>query len=85
MNVTIVAEKGTYLLVARNDRFALVERRNSRLYSCHGGKRSGIPLDDLSAAVCEIVDEGDWVSRPTAQAALDEAGSRWTDLAEHMR
>jgi hypothetical protein len=84
MNVTIVAETGTYLLVARDNRFAVVERRNNRLYNCHDGKRRGIPLNDLSA-VCEIVDEADWVSRPTAQAALDEAGSRWTDLAERMR
>ncbi len=84
MSVTIVEQKETYLLVARGNRFAVVERRNDRLYNCRCGERGGVPLDDLSA-VSEIVDDGDWVDRPTAQAALDEAALRWTDLAEHMR
>jgi hypothetical protein len=54
-----------------------------RLYNCHCRKRGGIPLDDLSM-VPEIVDEGDWIDKPTAQAALDEAASRWRHLAERM-
>ena len=84
MDVTIAAEKGTYLMVARGDRFAVIERRNNRLYNCHDDKRDGIPLDQL-AAISAIVDDGDWVDRSTAQAALDDAASRWTQLAEHMR
>jgi hypothetical protein len=31
MNVTIAAEQENYLLVARGDRFAVMERRNNRL------------------------------------------------------
>jgi hypothetical protein len=31
MNATVVAERGTHLLIARGDRFAIVERRNGRL------------------------------------------------------
>ena len=84
MDVTIAAEKGTYLMVARGDRFAVIERRNNRLYNCHDDKRDGIPLDQLTA-ISAIVDDGDWVDRSTAQAALDDAASRWTQLAEHMR
>lgn len=83
MSVTIVAERETYLLVGRGNRFAVLERRNGRLYNCHCGERRGVPLDDLSG-VPGIVDEGDWVDLATAQAALDEAASRWTHLAEHM-
>lgn len=84
MSVTIVAEQETYLLVARGNRFAVVERRNNHVYNCHSGQRGGVPLDDLPA-ISEIVDEGDWVDRPTAQAALDKAASGWRYLAEHMR
>ena len=84
MDVTIAAEKGTYLMVARGDRFAVIERRNNRLYNCHDDKRDGIPLDQLTA-ISAIVDDGDWVDRSTAQAALDDAASCWTQLAEHMR
>jgi len=31
MEATIIAEKGNYLLVARGERFAVIERRNNRL------------------------------------------------------
>ncbi len=87
MDVTISAEKGTFLMVSHGGRFALVERRNEHLYSCHDKKRNGIPLAHLAgiAAIERIVDDEDWVDRPTAQAALDTAAARWTDLAEHMR
>ncbi|MBV8397727.1 MAG: hypothetical protein JOZ58_01135 [Acetobacteraceae bacterium] len=84
MNATIVEEKGTHLLMRRGDRFAIIERRNNRLYNCHGGKRDGIAADDLSA-LAEIVDEADWVDEAVAWQAFNEAGSRGTDLAERMR
>ena len=84
MNATIVAERGTHLLVARGDRFAIVERRNNRLYNCcHGGKRDGVAADDPSA-LAEIVDEADWVEEAVARKAFTEACSRGTDLAERM-
>ncbi len=84
MDVVIATERESYLMVARGDRFAVVERRNNRLYNCHADKRIGIPLDHL-ATISEIVDDGDWVDQSIAQAALDDAASRWTQLAEHMR
>jgi hypothetical protein len=83
MNATIVEEKGTHLLIRHGDRFAIIERRNNRLYNCHGGKRDGIAADNLSA-LAEIVDEADWVDEAVAKRAFNEAGSRGTDLAERM-
>jgi hypothetical protein len=83
MNATIVEEKGTHLLIRRGDRFAIIERRNNRLYNCHGSKRDGIAADDLST-LAEIVDEADWVDEAVARRAFNEAGSRGTDLAERM-
>jgi hypothetical protein len=47
MDVTIVAEHETHLLIAQGDRFAVIEQRNNQLYSCHDGQRVGIPLDEL--------------------------------------
>lgn len=84
MDVTIAAENGSYLLVARADRFVVVEKRNNRLFNCHDDNRAGLPLDDL-AAISGIVDEDDWVDEATARKALDEAVSRWTQLSDHMR
>jgi len=82
---TVVAEdRGNYALLARGERFAVVERRNDRLYNCHDEHRDGIAATDLSQ-VSKIVDEQDWVDEPTARTALEEAVSRWTELAERMR
>ena len=83
MNATVVEERGTHLLVARGDRFAIVERRNGRLYNCHGGKRDGIAADD-PAAIAEIVDAADWVEEAVARRAFSEVGTRGADLAERM-
>jgi hypothetical protein len=83
MNATVVEEKGTHMLIGRGDRFAVIERRNNRLYNCHGGKRDGIAAADLSA-FAEIVDEADWVDEAVARRAFSEACSRGTDLAERM-
>jgi hypothetical protein len=84
METTVAEERGNYLLLARGERFVIVERRNDRLYNCHDEERDGIAADDLSD-ISKIVDEQDWTDEPAARAALDEAASRWTDLAEHMR
>lgn len=84
MDTTVVEERGTHLLIARGDRFVVVERRNNRLYNCHGDKRDGIGTADLSA-IAEIMDETDWVDEATARAAFNEVASRGTELAEHMR
>ncbi len=83
MDVIIVAEHGTHLLIGQGDRFAVVERRNNKLYSCHDGKRDGIPLDDLPN-VASILTRSDWTNRATAQAKFDEVIARGTDLAQRM-
>jgi hypothetical protein len=84
MDVTIIADQGTHLLVAQYGRYAVVERRNNSLYNCHDGKRVGIPLDDLPA-ISTILNESDWTDQATAQTTFNEIVSRGTDLAEHMR
>jgi hypothetical protein len=84
MNVIIVEEQGTHLLIGCGDRFAVVERRNNRLYNCHDGKRDSIPLSNLSI-IANILHQHDWTDRATAQAAFDKVHTRWTDLSEHMR
>ena len=84
MKVTLVEESGSYLLLARGDRFVIVERRNNRIYNCHDGKRNGIAADDLSA-IHQIIDEADWVDEATGRAAFNEVISRRTELEEGMR
>ena len=59
MNVIIIEEQETHLLIGRGDRFAVVERRNNRVYNCHDGKRNSILLADLSTII-KILDQRDW-------------------------
>ena len=82
MHVTIAAERGTYLLVACENRFTVLERRNGRLYNCHDEKREGIPLERFSS-ISEIVDDGDWVDEPNAQAAFDEAAAQVDEISRN--
>jgi hypothetical protein len=84
LNVIIVEEQGTHLLIGHGDRFAVVERRNNRLYNCHDGKRDSIPLADLSL-ITKILDQRDWADQATAQATFDKVRTRWTELSQHMR
>ena len=84
MDTIIIEESGSYLLICRGDRFAVIERRNQHLYNCHGGKRDGTATDDLSA-VSEVVDEADWIDEAGARADFNEAVARYAELAEHMR
>jgi hypothetical protein len=81
MAVTVVAERGTHLLIADGERCAVVERRNGRFYNCHDDKR--IPADDLSG-VTAILDERDWTDGETAQATFNAATQRGDDLAQRM-
>ncbi len=93
MAVTIVADQGTHLLVSQGNRFAIVERRNNRLYSCHAGKRDGIDLDDVTgndasggdiSAIGMILDDRDWIDEASARAAFSEIVARGTHLSQHM-
>jgi hypothetical protein len=57
--VRIVEEQASILLLARGDRFAVVDRRNQQLYNLHGGRREPDPLTDKGA---EHAVGADWCS-----------------------
>ncbi len=83
MGVTIIAGHGTHLLIGEDGRYAVVERRNGKLYNCHAGKRDGIPLDNLPS-IGTILDKQDWTDRATAQAAFDDIVARGTHLSQTL-
>jgi hypothetical protein len=64
--------------------FATSHNVNNRVYNCHGGKRDGIPLDDLPA-ISAILNESDWTDQATAQTTFNEIVSRGMEFAEHLR
>jgi hypothetical protein len=83
MDIAIVADQGTHLLIKQDGRFAIIERRNNRLYNCHDGKRDGIPLDNI-AGIDAILNPDDWTGEAAAQAQFDEIVARGTQLGQTM-
>jgi hypothetical protein len=79
--VCIVEERPPYLLLNRGDRYAVVERRNSRFYGL-GGVRSSAPMTDLGADA--VVGDG-WSDEVLARRLFEDLADRYAALAERMR
>jgi hypothetical protein len=80
-NVHILDEQGSYLLLARGDLFAVLERRNGQLYNLHRGARAPDALTDKGA---EHAVGKDWCDEINARRLFKEVTARYRDLAEHM-
>jgi hypothetical protein len=80
--VRIMEERAPYLLLARDDRFAVVERRNGRLYNLHGHDRGPAPMTDAGAL--SIVGR-DWCDEWTARRMFSDIVGRYAELAERLR
>jgi hypothetical protein len=80
--IRIAAEKAPYLLIARGDRFAVVERRNGRLYKLHCGTRDAMPMTDEGAAT---IVGNTWCDESRARQIFSDVVTRYTELAERMR
>jgi hypothetical protein len=84
MTITVVTDQATHLLITNGTRYAVIERRNNRLYNCHDTQRAGIAAKDI-AAIDQILDTDDWTDRETAQQTFKSITDRGAALAEHMR
>jgi hypothetical protein len=80
-NVRIVEEQASYLLLARGDRFAVLERRNGQFYNLHRGRREPDPLTDRGA---EHAVGTDWCDEISARRLFDEITTQYRQFAEHM-
>ena len=80
-SVRIVEEQASYLLLARDDRFAVLERRNGQFYNLHRGRREPDPLTDRGA---EHAVGTDWCDEISARRLFDEITTQYRELAEHM-
>jgi hypothetical protein len=79
--IRIVDERAPYLLIAHGHRFAVIERRNGKLYNLHSEDRAPAPMTDAGALA---VVGTDWRDEETARRVFDEIVTRYSDLAEHM-
>ena len=79
--IRVVERRAPYLLIARQGRFAVIERRNGKLYNLHCGRRA--PGEMTDAGALAIVGQ-DWCDEATARRLFDEIATRYDDLAEHL-
>ena len=78
--VQIVAERAPYLLLAKQNSYAVVERRAGQLYAVTGLRRSA-PMTDAGA---DAVVGKYWWDEVRARRLFDEIVSRYAALAERM-
>lgn len=81
MNVTIIDDQETHLLIEGGSRYAVIERRQNHFYNCHDEKRQGVA--DLSA-IDKILDDRDWTDEQTARTTFDDVVARGNELAQRM-
>jgi hypothetical protein len=79
--IRVVAERAPYLLIAHRNRFAVVERRNGKLYNLHHRHRGPCLMTDAGALA--VVGD-DWCDESSAYRLFMEIVTRYSDLAEHL-
>jgi hypothetical protein len=77
--IRIVEERASYLLLARDDSFAVAERRAGKLYNLHSGRRDPEPLTDRGA---EHAVGTDWCREGEARRLFAELTAEYRKLAE---
>jgi hypothetical protein len=78
--IVVIEQRGSHLLVACGDRFAVLERRGGRIYDVRGGRRE---FDDTPMGMAAAVGDG-WTDEGAARRLFDEAARRGDDLAERL-
>jgi hypothetical protein len=81
--ITIVEEHGSFLLVRGTSGFAVMERRNGRIYPMAPGEREGIDIT-AEAAAALLAAEG-CLSESEARRLFRELSERGDRLAQTLR
>ena len=80
-DIDIVEQRGSHLLVARDGRFAVVERRNGRIYDIRGNGRRD--FDDTADGMTAAIGDG-WTDEASARRLFDDATARGDSLARRL-
>ncbi|HET8727612.1 MAG TPA: hypothetical protein VFO41_08900 [Alphaproteobacteria bacterium] len=78
----VVEERESWLLIARGDRFAVVERRGGRIYGLETAHRRGEA--DTPAGMAAAVGADGWRSETEARATFAGLVARGRELARRM-
>ena len=82
-SVEIVEEHGSFLLLRAASGFAVLERRNGRIYPIAPGERQGVPM--TAQAVAALVAEQGCLPEDEARRFFDELSERGERLAQTLR
>ena len=80
--VDIIETHGSFLLIRSGSGFAVVERRNGRIYPMRAGKRDGVPM--TGEAVMALMAEQGWLSENEARRSFHELCDRGDRLAQSI-
>lgn len=79
--IDTVEQRGSHLLVTCDGRFAVVERRNGRIYDVRGrGRRD---FDDTTEGIAAAVGDG-WADEKDARRLFDDVTARGDALARRI-
>jgi hypothetical protein len=80
--IDIIEEHGSFLLIRAASGFAVVERRNGRIYPMKPGKREGIAM--TTNAVTALLAEEGCLPESEARRLFDELSDRGDHLARTL-
>jgi hypothetical protein len=79
---SVVEQRGTHLLVQRDGQFAVVERRDDRVYSVRDSARDGQP--DTLEGIAAAATESGWQDETPTRRLFDDLTRRGDDLAKRI-
>ena len=82
-SVEIVEEHGSFLLIRAASGFAVLERRNGRIYPIAPGGRQGVAM--TTEAVSALLAEQGCLPKDEARRLFDELSERGERLAQSLR
>ena len=81
--IDILEERGSFLLIRAAAGFAVVERRNGRIYPVKPDEREGVAM--TAEAVSALLAEKGCLPESEARRLFDELGDRGDRLARTLR
>ena len=81
--IDIIEERGSFLLLRTASGFAVVEKRNGRIYPMRPGEREGVAM--TGEAVTALLAEEGHVPEEEARQLFDELSHKGDRLAQTLR
>ncbi len=82
--VRTVSEHGSFRLVEREGRYAVIEARDGKVYGLHGEEGGRPSAPDRPNAAEVVVAPGDWSAEDDARRRFQELAAHGDDLARKI-